>query len=156
MLRRAEEKDIDRIMELLRQVHRVHSSGRPDLFTPGGIKYKESEVRDIINDEDTPVYVSTDENDVVLAYLFGAYGRVSKDNTCLVEHKSFYIDDLCVDEAVRGRHIGEGLYNYVLEEVKKAGCYNVTLHVWNCNPSAMKFYEKMGLTPQYISLEKIL
>ena len=65
MLRRAEEKDIDKIMELLRQVHRVHSSGRPDLFTPGGIKYKESEVRDIINDEDTPVYVSTDENDVV-------------------------------------------------------------------------------------------
>lgn len=156
MFRRAEEKDIPRIMDLLRQVHDVHSSGRPDLFNPGGIKYREYEVRDIMKDDDTPIFVSTDANDVVQGYLFGAYGKVADDNTCLVKHTNFYIDDLCVDEAARGQHIGEELYNYVIEEAKKNGAYNVTLHVWNCNPSAMKFYEKMGLIPQYICLEKIL
>lgn len=34
-IRRAEEKDIPQIEELLYQVHKVHSDKRPDLFIPG-------------------------------------------------------------------------------------------------------------------------
>ena len=39
---------------------------------------------------------------------------------------------------------------------KNNGFYNVTLHVWNCNPGAMRFYESLGLTPQYTNLELIV
>ena len=38
-IRRAEEKDIPQIEELLYQVHKVHSDKRPDLFIPGSKKY---------------------------------------------------------------------------------------------------------------------
>ena len=39
---------------------------------------------------------------------------------------------------------------------KENGCYNVTLNVWSCNESAMKFYEKCGLVPQKVGMEQIL
>ena len=36
------------------------------------------------------------------------------------------------------------------------GCCNLTLNVWNCNPSAMRFYEAQRLVPQRIGMELIL
>ena len=35
MIRKAQEKDIDKILDLLRQVARVHHKGRPDIFMDG-------------------------------------------------------------------------------------------------------------------------
>ena len=67
-----------------------------------------------------------------------------------------YIDDLCVDETKRGMHIGKTLYEAVLDFARKQGCYNVTLNVWSCNESAMKFYESCGLKPQKVGMEVIL
>ena len=79
-----------------------------------------------------------------------------KGNPVLCDAKTLYIDDLCVDEEKRGMHIGKILYAYVLDYAKKSGCYNVTLNVWSCNESAMKFYESCGLVPQKIGMETIL
>ena len=42
------------------------------------------------------------------------------------------------------------------EQVKAIGCYNLTLNVWSCNPSAMKFYEAQGLVPQKVAMELVL
>ena len=61
-----------------------------------------------------------------------------------------------MDENARGKHIGQELYRYVLSFAKEKGCYNVTLNVWSLNENAMKFYEKCGLVPQKIGMEKIL
>ena len=74
----------------------------------------------------------------------------------LTDIKTLYIDDLCVDEILRGQHIGRQLYDYVVQFAKESGCYNVTLNVWSCNESAMHFYEKCGLKPQKICMEVIL
>ena len=61
-----------------------------------------------------------------------------------------------LDELCRGQHIGRQLYEYVLQFARESGCYNVTLNVWSCNPSAIQFYESCGLVPQKIGMEKIL
>ena len=34
--------------------------------------------------------------------------------------------------------------------------YNVTLNVWHLNESALKFYEKCGMKPLKICMEKIM
>ena len=67
-----------------------------------------------------------------------------------------YIDDICVDEGARGRGVGRALYGHILGFAREKGCYNVTLNVWSCNPGAMAFYEKLGLTPYKVGMEKIL
>ena len=59
-------------------------------------------------------------------------------------------------ETLRGRHIGKELYEAAVELARESDCYNLTLNVWSCNPSAMKFYEAQGLVPQKIAMERIL
>lgn len=155
LIRRAQEKDMNRINDLLLQVCLVHHKGRPDLFKYGAKKYTDDELLALIHDDQRPIFVAIDENEFVLGYAFCIFQQ-HINNNILTDIKTLYIDDLCVDESIRGKHIGTELYNYVLAYAKETGCYNVTLNVWSLNDSAMKFYEKCGLKPQKIGMETIL
>ena len=154
MIRKAIEKDIPKISDLLSQVDLVHHNGRPDIFKIGE-KYSKEELKELIKDEKRPILVSVDENDAVQGYCFCIFQQ-HIDNSVLTDIKTLYIDDLCVDENLRGKHIGKELYNAALELAKQENCYNLTLNVWSCNPSAIKFYESLGLLPQKIGMEIIL
>lgn len=154
-IRFAEDKDIPRLHELLVQVHAVHYKGRPDLFKPHTQKYTDVELQTILGDGQRPILVSVDQEDRVLGYAFCIFQQHPNDHI-LTDVKTLYIDDLCVDEACRGLHIGRQLYDAVLRLAKDSGCYNITLNVWSCNPSALRFYESCGLVPQKIYMEKIL
>lgn len=156
-IRRAEKKDMRKIMELLVQVEHVHHLGRPDLFKgpEPRTKYTDEELLGIISDERTPVFVSVNEDDETEGYAFCILKQEPDDNI-LTDIKTVYIDDLCVDEKLRGKHIGRQLFDYVVDFAKAAGCYNVTLNVWSCNTAAMGFYEKCGLVPQKVGMEMIL
>ncbi len=155
MIRRAHLNDIPRIMDLLLQVGMVHHQGRPDLFRGNATKYTPEELFAILQDENTPVFVSADEQDQAQGYAFCVFQQ-HVGSHILTDVKTLYIDDLCVDESYRGQHIGQGLYRHVLDFARESGCYNVTLNVWSCNESAMRFYEKCGLKPQKIGMETIL
>ena len=146
-VRRAQEKDMERIDALLMQVERIHHEGRPDLFRVGRKKYTDEELRELIHDDSRPILVAADEKDAVMGYAFCIFQQYQNHNI-MTDIKTLYIDDLCVDETIRGRHIGRTLYDSVLEFARQNGCYNVTLNVWSCNESAMKFYEACGLKPQ--------
>ena len=154
-IRRAKEKDIERVMELLGQVLQIHADIRPDIFIPGTTKYTKDELAEMIKDDTKPIYVAVDEKDEVLGYAFCIFQQYQNHNI-MTDIKTIYIDDLCVDENCRGQHIGQQLYRYVLDYAKASGCYNVTLNVWACNENARKFYEKCGLVPQKIGMEVIL
>lgn len=153
-IRRAEIKDTPRIIDLLNQVLTVHHNGRPDLFKGNCRKYTDGELMELIADDSRPIFVA-EEDGFVMGYAFCVHVQHINDNI-LTDIKTLYIDDLCVDENIRGKHVGTALYEYVLKYAKEMGCYNVTLNVWACNESAMKFYEKCGLVPQKVGMEKIL
>ena len=154
MIRFAKEKDIPKIIDLLEQVCLVHHNGRADIFKVG-TKYAESELCEILKDAERPILVCTDENDLVMGYCFCIYQQ-HRDNAILTDIKTLYIDDLCVDQKLRGKHIGKELYEAAKKLARESGCYNLTLNVWSCNKTALEFYEKMGLTPQKIGMELIL
>ena len=154
-VRMASEKDIGRICELLSQVAMVHHKGRPDLFKCGQRKYTDGQLREILRDEKRPVFAAVDEDDRLLGYAFCIFQEHPDDNI-LTDIKTLYIDDLCVDEKLRGKHVGTAIYEAVLDFAREKGCYNVTLNVWSCNESAMKFYQARGLKPQKVGMEVIL
>ena len=153
-IRFAKREDLEGINSLLYQVLEVHHKGRPDLFYGGVKKYTDEEILQILRDPQTPVFVAV-EGGCVLGYAFCIFTEV-KGSHILKDVKTLYLDDLCVDEACRGKHVGKALYERVLAFAKESGCYNLTLNVWSCNAGAMKFYEKMGLVPQKTILEQIL
>ena len=149
------EKDIPQMNSLLYQVERVHQQGRPDLFKEGAKKYTDNELKDMLKDKTKPIFAAVDENDVMKGYAFCVFQEHKGDNV-LTDIKTLYIDDLCVDENCRGQHIGSVLYEAVKKFAKEQGCYNVTLNVWECNPSARKFYEKAGLKPYKTGMDATL
>lgn len=154
-IRRARECDMKDINRLLVQVNMVHHQGRPDLFRAGKKKYTDEQLRELIHDDSRPIFVAVDDQERVLGYAFCIFQQHLDDNI-LTDILTLYIDDLCVDEAVRGQNIGKSLYEAVLAFARESGCYNVTLNVWALNEGAMKFYEKCGLKPQKVGMETIL
>ncbi len=70
--------------------------------------------------------------------------------------KILFIDDLCVDSSCRGQKIGKQLFEYVKEEAKKLGCYEVTLNVWEGNDPAISFYKNMGMMVKEYQMEFVL
>ena len=154
-VRPAEKRDIPDLIRLLLQVCKVHHDGRPDIFRYPATKYGEEELSAILDDPHTPVFVSCDGDGCVLGYAFCVI-KETRGDRLLCDRKTLYIDDLCVDEAARGRGVGRELYEFCVNYARKIGCHDLTLNVWSCNPAALRFYEKMGLVPQKIGMEVIL
>ena len=100
MIRRAEEKDIPRMMELLGQVLQIHADIRPDIFIPGTTKYSTDDLRELLKNEKKPVYVAVNEEDVCIGYAFCQLKEQPFSNN-MVPFTSLFIDDLCVDREVR-------------------------------------------------------
>ena len=152
-IRKANKNDIRRIIELLHQVNMVHHVLRPDLFKPHTTKYDEQELETMFNDESKPIFVYDDG--IVWGYAFCQITEV-KDNQLLEDIKTLYIDDICVDEVARGKHVGKALFEYVRNYAKTIGCNNITLNVWDGNEAALCFYKNMGMKVQKTTMEVIL
>ena len=153
IIRRAKAEDLEGINNLLCQVLMVHHEGRPDLFKANAKKYTDDELLEIIKSDDKPIFVA-DEEGKILGYAFCVYVEY-KGHNIMTDVKTLYIDDLCVDENVRGKHIGKSIYEYVLNFAKENGFYNITLNVWELNDGAKKFYEKIGFSVQKTGMEII-
>ena len=151
---KADETHIPGILKLLLQVNQVHADGRPDLFKSGGIKYTENEVAQKLARPEETIFVA-EEDGAVLGYVFGVEER-TEETTSVYAKKTLYIDDLCVDEVCRGKGVGKALYTFIRAYAKDAGYDRITLHVWECNPNAKKFYEAVGLKPMYAAMEAVL
>ena len=153
MIRKANKNDIGRIIELLHQVNMVHHEIRPDLFKSYTTKYNEQELEALLDNDSKPIFVYDDGE--VLGHAFCQITDV-KSHKLLQDAKTLYIDDICVDEKARGKHVGKALYEFVRDYAKSIGCYNMTLNVWEGNDPALSFYKNMGMSVQKTGMESIL
>ena len=150
-IRRAENRDIPGMIELLRQVGSVHHEIRPDIFRAGCLKYDENALEELLRDERKPIFVA-DRDGFVAGYCFCVH-KAFRNHETFTDRTEFYIDDLCVDEANRGQGIAKSLYSHVCDYAREQGCAFITLNVWCGNDGARQFYEKMGMTPRNITME---
>lgn len=143
--------DIPGLLRLLAQVGQVHHTIRPDLVREGALKYDAPALERLLSDRQRPVFVAA-EAGIVLGYAFCILQQ-TRDDPVLQDRKELYLDDLCVEQACRGRGIAGQLLEYVKDFAREQGCQALTLNVWCGNDAAMNFYEKSGLTPQKIRME---
>lgn len=151
IIRRANISDIDGIMELLSQVLEVHASAYPDIFISGSTKYTTGELRSIIEDDKTPVFVAADQEEgskgaVILGHAFTAIEDNPPTNATY-GNRTLYIDDICVNENERRQHVGTALFEFVKNYASENNIDRITLNVWSRNPGAQSFYEKLGFEP---------
>ena len=153
-IRRATESDIPAVLKMLSQVLELHADIRPDIFIPNTTKYSADDLADMFTDDSRPVYVAEDDG-AVYGYAFCQLQDPPFTST-MVPHKILYLDDLCVDESARGKHVGSALFEHVKSEAKRLGCYEVTLNVWEGNDKAIGFYRSMGMKTKETQMEYIL
>ena len=153
-IRKAEKRDIPGMIALLCQVGDVHHEIRPDIFRAGCLKYDEAALEVLLTEAEKPIFVAV-EGDFVAGYCFCVQKRF-RDHETFTDRTEFYIDDLCVDENRRGQGIATQLFDHAVEYAKRLRFDAVTLNVWCGNDGAMKFYEKAGLKPRNIMMEKKL
>ena len=151
LISRAVISDIPHILRLLVQVCNVHQDIRPDIFKRDGVKYTESDLMELLADEGRPVWCA-EEEDRFLGYCFCQWVQY-RDSSVSTDRRELYIDDLCVDEAARGQGVATALFRFVTDTAKAGGTDFITLNVWRGNDSALRFYEKMGMTPRKTTLE---
>ncbi|MCR4577306.1 MAG: GNAT family N-acetyltransferase [Clostridiales bacterium] len=154
MIRPAEERDIPKVMELLKQVAQAHHLIRPDLFRSGAAKYTPDELSGIFACENTPVFVYDDAGEVK-GYCFCIIKRHAGEGA-LNDYTELYIDDLCVDENCRGQGVGTQLYRHAVSFARREGFGYITLNVWEGNKTALDFYKTMGLKPLKYVMEQPL
>ena len=104
----------------------------------------------MLHDDSNPIFVFDDN--MVLGYAFCQLSEVV-NHQLLEDIKTLYIDDICVDENARGKHVGKALYEFVRDYAKSIGCNNITLNVWEGNEPAQLFYRSMGMQVQKTTME---
>ena len=89
-----------------------------------------------------------------MGYAFCQISEVQND-ILLQDTKTMYIDDICVDENARGKHVGKALFEFVRDYAQTIGCHNITLNVWTGNDAAQSFYKNMGMQVQKTTMELV-
>lgn len=153
-IRPARKEDLPALNCLLEQVLQVHHEGRPDIFKPDTKKYTDEELLGLIANEMTPIFVG-EVGGEVFAYAF-CVRQETEGHLLFQDRKSLYIDDLCVREGCRGQGLGKAILDYVIAYAEAMDYDSITLNVWACNESALRFYQKQGLLPLKYGMEKQL
>ena len=153
MIRLATTNDIPRLLELLHQVNMVHYERRPDIFKPHTTKYNAEQLQDLLTQPDKAIFVYEDEG--VQGYAFVQMEDVH-DDILLQDMRTLYIDDICVDEQARGKHVGKQLFEHVRAYAEKLVCGAITLNVWEGNDAAMAFYRKLGMSVRKTCMEMMI
>ena len=153
MVRFAEEKDLDIINELRKQVNDIHVEGRPDVFKAGF----GSEIRDfakvIINGENSDIIVA-ERNGVICGMVCVDY--VNKPETPYSKARNFYhVQEIAVDADYRRQGVAKELFEFMIEDAKKRKLARIELDVWEFNDSAIEFYQAVGfrLTRSWMEYE---
>ena len=142
MVRFAEEKDLDIINELRKQVNDIHVEGRPDVFKAGF----GSEIRDfakvIINGENSDIIVA-ERNGIICGMVCVDY--VNKPETPYSKARSFYhVQEIAVDANHRRQGVAKELLEFMIADAKKRNLGKIELDVWEFNDSAIEFYQAVG------------
>ncbi len=142
MVRFAEEKDLEAVNELRKQVNDIHVAGRPDVFKPGF----GAELRDyakVIMDRENSDIIVAERNGVICGMVCVEY--VNKPETPYGKARSYYhVIEIAVDVNHRRQGVAKELFEFMIAEAKKRKLSKIELDVWEFNESAIEFYQAVG------------
>ncbi len=150
MIRLADNKDLEAINELRRQVNDIHVNGRPDIFKPGFCKELEDHAERYLSSDNSDIFVDEQEGKIAGMVMVD---YISKPESPYGFARDFcHIAEICVDKEYRRRGIAHSLIERVKEETQKRGLSKIELDVWAFNDAAT-FYEAEGFKPFRTFLE---
>jgi ribosomal protein S18 acetylase RimI-like enzyme len=149
VIRTANIMDIEKILDLEKQVFEIHFKARPDLIKKFPMNYEF--VKNLIEGNTGKIFIA-EENEQIIGHCIINI-RVIKDHHLFHDMKNIEIDDMCIDENYRRKGVGKKLFEEVEKYAKEIGVNNIELMVWEFNQSARKFYEYIGFKTRISRME---
>ena len=97
------------------------------------------ELQAIVDNEHSVLFVARDGDTVVGSLTLACY-RIPTGFKA-------WIEDVVVDESVRGQGVGEALNRAALDEARRRGAKNVSLTSRSTREAANRLYQRLGFAP---------
>ncbi len=149
MLELAVFADREAVNAMAGQVHAMHVSWRPDIYTLVEEQYPEERFRNAIRERQ--IYVAK-LDDLPVGYVLIKIRDF--DFPGVVKRKIMLVDELCVREECRRQGIGTQIMEDVRALAKAFRCTDLQLSVYPQNDDAVAFYQKCGFTIQSINMQR--
>ena len=150
MIREMNLNDYEDVRILVRQIHELHLSNRPDIYNDGESFPKEY-FEKVLSDANNLNYVYV-ENKKIVGVLNATLQHTNP--LPIIKPRTYYfIENLVVDKNHRRKGIAKKLFNYLTLKAKENNIDSIELNVWSFNTEAIKFYESMGMNIKNIRME---
>ncbi|HXK49784.1 MAG TPA: GNAT family N-acetyltransferase [Clostridiales bacterium] len=150
-IRKAEFSDHSQIRDLVKEVHELHFSNRPDVYEDIEDPFTEERFKSLLEDIKTDAFVAVD-NENIAAYAFVRFIAPVKIDL-LKQYLICYIDDFCVKKSYQRKGVGIKLFAHIKKRAVEKGASTLDLTVWEFNTNAIKFYESLGMTTKNRRME---
>lgn len=152
MIRFAQADDLPDICRIRRQVHKVHTKGRPDIYRePEDSAEFDQLLLDTISQDNYQLMVYETTSGIAGYALIRLV--TIKDNCMKQDRFSYFIEEFGVDESCRRQGIGTALMHAILEQARDHHAAAVELDVWAFNENAESFYRSLGMKTKHTYLE---
>lgn len=148
-IRFAEEKDYNQVEKIMKQVQKMHTEWRPDIYKNVEILLPLDMYMDYVNNREL-IIATLDSGDVVGILI---YFTRNISGGPMVDRKVMFIDSMGVDEHYRGQGIGRELFAFVQNICEEQDYDGLELQVNAKNIAAKKMYEKYGFTEKSVNME---
>jgi len=148
MLELARREDFDAVNAIAAQVHALHVSWRPDLYCHTDCLFPMDFYLECI--EKRSLFVARMGDQITGILLFCIWNTAGAGNT---KRKVMRIDNIAVEETLRGNGIGRAMMIDVRALARAFGCDEIVLNVYPQNDAAIAFYEKCGFTIRNIGMQ---
>ena len=150
MIREMNLNDYEDVRILVKQIHELHLSNRPDIYNDGESFPKEY-FEKVLSDANNLNYVYV-ENKKIVGVLNATLQHTNP--LPIIKARTYYfIENLVVDKNHRRKGIAKKLFNYLTLKAKENNIDSIELNVWSFNTEAIKFYESMGMNIKNIRME---
>ena len=150
MIREMNLNDYEDVRILVKQIHELHLSNRPDIYNDGESFPKEY-FEKVLSDANNLNYVYV-ENKKIVGVLNATLQHTNP--LPIIKPRTYYfIENLVVDKNHRRKGIAKKLFHYLTLKAKENNIDSIELNVWSFNIEAIKFYESMGMNIKNIRME---
>ena len=149
MIREMNLNDYEDVRILVKQIHELHLSNRPDIYNDGESFPKEY-FEKVLSDANNLNYVYV-ENKKIVGVLNATLQHTNP--LPIIKPRTYYfIENLVVDKNHRRKGIAKKLFHYLTLKAKENNIDSIELNVWSFNIEAIKFYESMGMNIKNIRI----
>ncbi len=152
MVRKAEEKDLERVSELFKQLHGYHVKINPETNRmPEDKNFFINFIKDKFREDSMRIFVSEDKGEIdgyiILRIIDINVMEKNPRRICFIDH-------IVADENKRRGGTGSKLMEFAERYGAENGCGSVQLSFDAVNEAARSFYEKLGFKPRKIIMCK--